>query len=78
MVSIGHRRCQGNQWLARALLRQNDLKSTVVGLTCQRPEIQASRGEFEGWLSEKCFDIYMEFGQLGATHLTERFTISLS
>jgi Protein of unknown function (DUF3800) len=40
-------------------------------------EFRALRGEFEGWSAEKCFDLYMEFGQLGATHLTECFTISL-
>jgi hypothetical protein len=41
-------------------------------------EFRALRGEFEGWPAEKCFDLYMEFGQLGATHLIECFTISLS
>jgi hypothetical protein len=41
-------------------------------------EFRALRGEFEGWSREKCRDLLMEFGQLGATHLTECFTISLS
>ena len=41
-------------------------------------EFRALRGEFQGWSAEKCFDLLMEFGQLGATHLTECFTISLS
>jgi hypothetical protein len=41
-------------------------------------EFRALRGEFEGWSAEKCFDLYMEFGQLGATHLVECFTVSLS
>jgi uncharacterized protein DUF3800 len=41
-------------------------------------EFRALRGEFEGWRAEKCFDLYMELGRLGATHLVEAFTISLS
>jgi hypothetical protein len=41
-------------------------------------EFRALHGEFEGWSAEKCFDLHMELGQLGATHLVEAFTISLS
>ena len=41
-------------------------------------EFRALRGEFAGWPAEKCFDLYMELGRLGATHLVEAFTISLS
>ena len=41
-------------------------------------EFRALRGEFEGWPAEKCFDILMQFGQMGADHLTECFTVSLA
>jgi hypothetical protein len=60
---------------SRALTRiQRDFGFTIFHAT----EFQALRGAFEGWPLEKCFDLLMEFGQLGATHLTECFTISLS
>lgn len=60
---------------SRALARiQRQFGFTVFHAT----EFRALRGEFEGWAAEKCFDLFMEFGQLGATHLTECFTVSLS
>ena len=60
---------------SRALTRiQRNFGFTIFHAT----EFRALRGEFEGWSAEKCFDLYMEFGRLGAAHLTECFTVSLS
>ncbi|MBG0812310.1 DUF3800 domain-containing protein [Methylosinus sp. H3A] len=59
----------------RALTRiQREFGFTVFHAS----EFRALQGEFEGWSAEKCFDIYTEFGRLGASHLTECFTVSLS
>jgi hypothetical protein len=41
-------------------------------------EFRALRGEFHGWDSDKSSNLYVAIGQLGETHLTECFTISLS
>jgi hypothetical protein len=60
---------------SRAFARiRRDFGFTIFHAT----EFRALRGEFEGWPAEKCFDLFMQFGQLGATHLIECFTVSLS
>lgn len=41
-------------------------------------EFRALTGEFSGWPAEKCFDLLMELGGVGARHLVECFTLSLS
>jgi hypothetical protein len=41
-------------------------------------EFRALRGEFQGWSAHMCFNLYMALGRLGASYLTECFTISLS
>lgn len=41
-------------------------------------EFRAQTGEFSGWPAEKCFDFLMELGSVGARHLVECFTLSLS
>ena len=41
-------------------------------------EFRASAGEFSGWPAEKCFNLLMELGGVGARHLVECFTLSLS
>ena len=59
---------------ARALTRiQRDFGFTVFHAT----EFRSLQGEFAGWSEAKCRALLMEFGKLGATHLTECFTLSL-
>ena len=41
-------------------------------------EFRALRGDFSGWPAEKRFDLLMELGGVGARHLVECFTLSLS
>jgi hypothetical protein len=65
--------------LGKVLARLGAHPAHTFGFTVfHATEFRALRGEFEGWSREKCRDLLMEFGQLGATHLTECFTISLS
>jgi hypothetical protein len=59
----------------RALKRiQRNFGFTVFHAT----EFRSLHGEFAGWSEIKCRDLLMEFGNLGATHLTECFTVSLN
>jgi hypothetical protein len=41
-------------------------------------EFRALTREVSGWSAEKCFDLLVELGRLGARHLIECFTLSLS
>ena len=41
-------------------------------------EFRGQTGEFSGWDAQKCFDFLMALGTVGASHLVECFTLSLS
>jgi len=60
---------------SRALSR---IRRDFAFTTFHATEFRALRGEFEGWPADKCFDLLMQFGHLGANHLIECFTVSLS